>query len=69
MITGRGLAGALRQKCPRWLLLIAAAALLSANIIAIGADLGGMSDASRCCYHRQKKPRRRIGFHTEENND
>ncbi len=47
MVTGRGLAGALRQKCPRWLLLIAAAALLSANIITIGADLAGMSDAAK----------------------
>jgi Mn2+/Fe2+ NRAMP family transporter len=47
MVTGRGLAGALRQKCPRWLLLIAAAALLSANIITIGADLAGMSDAGK----------------------
>src|SRR5436305_5635815 len=45
MVTGRGLAGALRQKCPRWLLFIAATALLSANIITIGADLAGMSDA------------------------
>src|SRR4030095_12479449 len=47
MVSGRGLAGALRQKCPRWLLLIAAAALLSANIITIGADLAGMSDAGK----------------------
>jgi NRAMP (natural resistance-associated macrophage protein)-like metal ion transporter len=47
MVTGRGLAGALRQKCPRWLLLIAAAALLSANVITIGADLAGMSDAAK----------------------
>jgi NRAMP (natural resistance-associated macrophage protein)-like metal ion transporter len=47
MVTGRGLAGALRQKCPRWLLLIAAAALLSANVITIGADLAGMSDAGK----------------------
>jgi NRAMP (natural resistance-associated macrophage protein)-like metal ion transporter len=47
MVTGRGLAGALRQKCPRWLLLMVAAALLSANIITIGADLAGMSDAGK----------------------
>jgi NRAMP (natural resistance-associated macrophage protein)-like metal ion transporter len=47
MVTGRGLAGALRQKCPRWLLFIAAAALLGANIITIGADLAGMSDAAK----------------------
>ena len=47
MVTGRGLAGALRQKCPRWLLVIAAAALLLANIITTGADLAGMSDAAK----------------------
>src|SRR5919197_1984242 len=47
MVTGRGLAGALRQRCPRWLLLIAVVALLIANIITIGADLAGMSDAAK----------------------
>jgi hypothetical protein len=47
MVTGRGLAGALRQICPRWLLFIAAAALLGANIVTIGADLAGMSDAGQ----------------------
>jgi Mn2+/Fe2+ NRAMP family transporter len=47
MVTGRGLAGSLRQKCPRWLLFIAAAALLGANIVTIGADLAGMSDAGQ----------------------
>src|SRR5947207_14829530 len=52
MVTGRGLAGALRQRCPRWLLLIAAAALLSANIITIGADLAGMSDAAKMLIGR-----------------
>ena len=45
MVTGRGLAGALRQICPRWILFIVAVALLSANIINIAADLAGMSDA------------------------
>jgi NRAMP (natural resistance-associated macrophage protein)-like metal ion transporter len=47
MVTGRGLAGALRQVCPRWLLVIAAAGLLGANIITIGADLAGMSDTGQ----------------------
>src|SRR5437773_10394642 len=47
MVTGRGLAGALRQRCPRWLLFMAAAALLSANIITVGADLNGMFDAGQ----------------------
>ncbi len=35
------------SKCPRWLLSIGAAALLIANIITIGADLAGMSDAAK----------------------
>jgi Mn2+/Fe2+ NRAMP family transporter len=47
MVTGRGLAGTLRQICPRWLLVIASIALLIANIITIGADLAGMSDAGQ----------------------
>src|SRR5919197_4964603 len=47
MVTGRGLAGALRQRCPRWLLLIAVAGLLIANTITIGADLAGMSDSGQ----------------------
>src|SRR6266516_7956823 len=47
MVTGRGLAGGLRQICPRWLLFIAAAALFGANVVTIGADLAGMSDAGQ----------------------
>src|SRR6202011_2674155 len=43
----RGLAGALRQKFPRWILIIAALALFAANSINVGADLSGMSDAAR----------------------
>src|ERR1700674_1541066 len=39
MVTGQGLAGALHQKFPRWLLFCAASALLIANTINIGADL------------------------------
>src|SRR5947207_9428650 len=46
MVTGRGLAGALRQKIPRWLLIIAAIALFAANSINVGADLSGMADAA-----------------------
>jgi Mn2+/Fe2+ NRAMP family transporter len=45
MATGRGLAGALRQKYPRWALIAAAAALFVANTINVGADLAGMADA------------------------
>ena len=46
MVTGRGLAGALRQKLPRWVLIIAATALFIANSINVGADLSGMADAA-----------------------
>ena len=46
MVTGHGLAGALRQKFPRRLVLVAAFALLAANVINIGADLAGMADAA-----------------------
>ena len=46
MVTGRGLAGALRQKFPPWLLFTGAIALLVANTINVGADLAGMADAA-----------------------
>jgi NRAMP (natural resistance-associated macrophage protein)-like metal ion transporter len=46
MVTGRGLAGALRQKIPRWMLILAALALFGANSINVGADLSGMADAA-----------------------
>jgi len=46
MVTGRGLAGALRQKFDRRLVLVAAFFLLGANTINIGADLAGMADAA-----------------------
>jgi NRAMP (natural resistance-associated macrophage protein)-like metal ion transporter len=46
MVTGRGIAGALRHKFPRPVLFIAAVALFIANTINVGADLAGMADAS-----------------------
>ena len=46
MVTGEGLAGALRKKFPAWMLVIASLALLVANTINIGADLSGMADAA-----------------------
>jgi Mn2+/Fe2+ NRAMP family transporter len=46
MVTGMGLAGAMLQKFPRWLVGIAVLALLIANIINIAADLSGMADAA-----------------------
>src|SRR5205085_10807296 len=46
MVTGRGLGGALRQKIPRWSLIIAAIALFAADSITVGADVPGMADAA-----------------------
>jgi NRAMP (natural resistance-associated macrophage protein)-like metal ion transporter len=46
MVTGQGLAGALRKKFPRPLLIAASGALLIANTINIAADLAGMADAA-----------------------
>jgi NRAMP (natural resistance-associated macrophage protein)-like metal ion transporter len=46
MVRGQGLAGALRHKLPRWLLIVVCIALLIANTINIAADLAGMADAA-----------------------
>ncbi len=46
MVTGHGLAGALRHKFPKPLIIAAAVALFIANTINIGADLAGMADAT-----------------------
>lgn len=46
MVTGQGIAGALRHKFPRPVLVIAAVALFIANTINVGADLAGMADAA-----------------------
>ncbi|MDQ2899986.1 MAG: Nramp family divalent metal transporter [Acidobacteriota bacterium] len=45
MVTGRGLAGVIRLRYPRWVLWGACALLVVANVFNIGADLGGMADA------------------------
>ena len=47
MVTGAGLAGALRKKFPKPLLIAASLALLIANTVNIGADLSGMADAAQ----------------------
>jgi len=47
MVTGRGLAAAVRMYYPRWVLWGACSILVVANIINIGADLGGMSEATQ----------------------
>ncbi|HEV2607185.1 MAG TPA: divalent metal cation transporter [Xanthomonadaceae bacterium] len=46
MVTGMGLAGAFRQKFPRWVVALIALALLVANTINIASDLAGMADAA-----------------------
>ena len=45
MVTGKGLAGVLRQHYPRWLLYSAVAGLFLANTINVGADLAAMAAA------------------------
>jgi NRAMP (natural resistance-associated macrophage protein)-like metal ion transporter len=42
MITGKGLAGVIRARYPKWVLWSACALLIVANTVNIGADLGGM---------------------------
>ena len=46
LVTGRGLAGAVRHHYPRWFLSVACLLLLGANVFNIAADLGGMADAA-----------------------
>ena len=46
MVTGMGLAGALREKFPRWIVGSIAVILLVANTINIASDLSGMADAA-----------------------
>ena len=46
MVTGMGLAGAFREKFPRWVVAFIALALLVANTINIASDLAGMADAA-----------------------
>ncbi|HEY6482681.1 MAG TPA: divalent metal cation transporter [Steroidobacteraceae bacterium] len=46
MVTGSGLAGALREKFPRWIVGLIAVSLLVANTINIASDLAGMADAA-----------------------
>jgi NRAMP (natural resistance-associated macrophage protein)-like metal ion transporter len=47
MATGHGLASAIRIHYPRWVLWISCSILVVANIINIGADLGGMAEATQ----------------------
>jgi NRAMP (natural resistance-associated macrophage protein)-like metal ion transporter len=47
MVTGKGLAGAMSQKMPRFMMIGICALLFIANFINIGADLAGMADAAK----------------------
>jgi Mn2+/Fe2+ NRAMP family transporter len=47
MVTGRGLAAAVLIHYPRWVLWGACSILVVANVINIGADLGGMAEATQ----------------------
>ena len=46
LVSGRGLAGAMRHHYPRWFLLLVCLALLVANVFNVSADLAGMADAA-----------------------
>lgn len=46
MVAGRGLAGVIRRNYSRWVLWGACCLLIVANVVNIGADLGGMADAT-----------------------
>jgi NRAMP (natural resistance-associated macrophage protein)-like metal ion transporter len=46
LVSGRGLAGAMRRHYPRWFLYTACFLLLAANVFNIAADLAGMADAA-----------------------
>jgi len=45
LVSGQGLAGVIRRRYPRWVLLGACILLAVANTVNIGADLGGMAEA------------------------
>ena len=47
MVTGLGLAGVIRRTYPRSILWGACSLLIVANVVNIGADLGGMADATK----------------------
>jgi NRAMP (natural resistance-associated macrophage protein)-like metal ion transporter len=51
IVTGHGLAASVRMYYPRWVLWGACLILAVANIINIGADLGGMAEATQLITH------------------
>jgi Mn2+/Fe2+ NRAMP family transporter len=47
MVTGCGLASVIRTRYSRWVLWFACALVIAANVFNIGADLGGIGDATQ----------------------
>jgi NRAMP (natural resistance-associated macrophage protein)-like metal ion transporter len=47
MVSGQGLAAVIRKRYPRWVLWGACLLLIVANVINIGADLGGMAECAQ----------------------
>ncbi len=47
LVTGRGLASVIRLRYPRWVLWGSCLLLIVANVVNIGADLGGMAQATQ----------------------
>lgn len=55
-VTGKGVAGNLRQHYPRWLLHLIVLLLLFANTLNLGADLGAMAEAARLLVPPMPQP-------------
>ena len=55
MVTGRGLAGVVRRRYARWVLWGTCGLLVVANVVNIGADLGGMAAATELVTHLSSK--------------
>ena len=55
MVTGRGLAGVVRRRYARWVLWGTCGLLVVANVVNIGADLGGMAAATELVTHVSSK--------------
>src|SRR4249919_2162758 len=47
MVTGRGLASSVRMRYPPWVLWGSCLILVVANVVNVGADLGGMAESTQ----------------------
>jgi len=65
MVTGTGLAAMLKQKFPRWVLVIFALALFAANTINVGSDLARYVGCRRDAYRFQFTLARRALRHRD----